>query len=108
MLDFDELKELAKDPERIEEYRDKVIEDFISTLPEDRQHRARQFQFRIMAETRHIKDPMARATAMYDKMIESMCLLHGVMNGRAPEEKPKMEADILKFRQEKLDKDESD
>ncbi len=116
MLDFDELKKLAEDPEAIEEYRKQVVEDFINSLPEDRQHKARQFQFRIMAQTRHIKNPLSRATAMYDMMVESVCQLHGMMkggilDGKLPETGPKRDASILdlgNFRQEKLDKSDSD
>ena len=42
------------------------IEDFINSLPEERQMRARQFQWKIDMELQRCKDDISR----YNKMVE--------------------------------------
>ncbi|MCU7861971.1 MAG: DUF3135 domain-containing protein, partial [Candidatus Thiodiazotropha sp. (ex Lucinoma kastoroae)] len=53
-FDFDHFLNLAKgDPLRFEDMRQEAIDDFIATLPVDRQHRMRQLQWRIDLERRN-------------------------------------------------------
>lgn len=109
MLDFDELKRMAEeDPEAIERYRKQVIEDYISSLPEERQQRARQLQFKIDASTVNIKNQQVKADRIFCMMMESFNELNDVFQNGAPSKegprKTSEVADFAKIRQEKLDK----
>ena len=103
MKSFDELKELyEKDPEAWEKEREKIIEEFISSMPPERQVQARQFQFRIDSETRHIKNPLVKTQKMFNMMIEKASKLVEIWNRPAVvEEKPKTNAQIIDFRRKK-------
>lgn len=55
MIDFDRLVSLNKeDPQAFELERQKLLEEFISTLPEDRQQKARAIIWRQDMELRHL------------------------------------------------------
>ena len=65
--DFDFLSNLYKeDPKAFEEYRLEVLEELFNSLPEERQVKARQFQWRLESDLRNYKDPIAK----YNRMVE--------------------------------------
>ena len=71
-LNFDELKDLIEvDPDKAEEYRIAIIQDFIARLPEEKQERMRATQWRLDQELRRIKNPIARMNFIYGKMMDS-------------------------------------
>lgn len=64
---FNELKELFEtNPPEAEERVKQILEEYISTLPEDRQQRARAYNWRIQQELRNYKDPIARMNKMVE------------------------------------------
>jgi len=65
--DFDFLLALHEDdPEKFEEYRLQVLEDFFNNLPEENQLKARQAQWRLDNDLRKYKDPIARMNRMVE------------------------------------------
>lgn len=85
-LDFDHLLQLAeKDPMRFESMRQAAINDFISTLPQERQQRMRQLQWRIDQERRG-RTPLSAcvkiSNMMWDHMVGPQGLL-GYLKGGA-------------------------
>jgi hypothetical protein len=83
-LDFDHLLQLAEnDPMRFENMRQAAIDDFISKLPQERQHRMRQLQWRIDQERRG-RTPLSAcvkiSSMMWDHMVGPEGLL-GYLKG---------------------------
>ncbi|MEW8026740.1 MAG: DUF3135 domain-containing protein [Candidatus Thiodiazotropha sp.] len=83
-LDFDHLLQLAeRDPMRFENMRQAAIDDFISTLPRERQQRMRQLQWRIDQERRN-RSPLSAcvkiSNMMWDHMVGPQGLL-GYLQG---------------------------
>jgi hypothetical protein len=101
-LDFDHLLKLAeRDPIRFEDLRQAAIDDFIATLPHERQQRMRQLQWRIDQERRN-RSPLSAclkiSTMMWEHMVGPQGLLgylQGDVSHKLPVEKKK--ADILNF-----------
>jgi hypothetical protein len=57
---FDELKKLAEtNPEQLEKLRAELIEDTISSAPQQYQRRLRGLQFQIDMERRRAKNPLS-------------------------------------------------
>lgn len=84
-LSFDELKELIEtDEEQAEEYRVALIQDFISTLPEERQQRMRAFQWRLDQEMRKIKNPLVRAQFVFGCMMDSLMKMDDTLQRTVP------------------------
>jgi hypothetical protein len=85
-LDFDHLLKLAEqDPIRFEDMRQAAIDDFISTLPEERQVRMRRLQWRIDQERRNrtpLSACMKISSMMWDHMVGPRGLL-GYLQGGA-------------------------
>lgn len=69
---FDEMKELAKDPEAFDKFRREKIEEFISSLPADRQAKVRGTHWRLEQDLRKIKNPQVRLSIIYATMIDSL------------------------------------
>lgn len=64
---FDELKTLFEtDPVAAEQKANEIIEEYIMTLPDERQQRVRAINWRIQQELRHVKDPTARMNKMVE------------------------------------------
>ena len=64
---FDRLEELYRsDPEAFEAMRKLLIEQAIEGFPVEQRARAYGLQFRIDAELRHYKDPIARMNRMVE------------------------------------------
>jgi hypothetical protein len=85
-LDFDHLLQLAeKDPMRFENMRQAAIDDFISTLPQPRQQRMRQLQWRIDQERRN-RTPLSAcvkiSSMMWDRMVGPQGLLDYLRGSR--------------------------
>jgi hypothetical protein len=83
-LDFDHLLQLAEqDPMRFEDMRQAAINDFIATLPEERQVRMRRLQWRIDQERRN-RTPLSAcvkiSSMMWDRMVGPQGLL-GYLQG---------------------------
>jgi hypothetical protein len=71
-LDFDHLLNLAeKDPVRFEDMRQEAIDDYISTLPEERQVHMRRLQWRIDQERRN-RSPLSACVRISGLMWENM------------------------------------
>ena len=109
--DFDRWSKLANnDPQAFEDRRQKLIDDFILELPEDKQHRMRCLQWRVDSVRRISKTPMAACIAISRMMWESIEGENGLLDslnslvkitrfdGTAPTYKPTVAA-ILKFPQ---------
>ena len=83
-LDFDHLLQLAeRDPMHFENMRQAAIDDFIATLPEERQLRMRQLQWRIDQERRNcspISACVKISSMMWDHMVGPQGLL-GYLQG---------------------------
>ena len=101
-LDFDHLLKLAeRDPMRFEDLRQEAINDFISTLPQERQQRMRQLQWRIDQERRN-RSPLSAcvkiSTMMWEHMVGPQGLL-GYLQGevRCERSTGRKNADILEF-----------
>lgn len=54
-----------------ERQKKQMIEDYISSLPEERQLKVRQEQWKIDNVMRKCKNPLVRAQKMYNLMMES-------------------------------------
>jgi hypothetical protein len=66
-ITFDELKTLFEtDPASAEVKVQEIMDDYIGSLPTDRQQRAQAFNWRIQQELRHFKDPIARMNRMVE------------------------------------------
>ncbi|WP_316367216.1 DUF3135 domain-containing protein [Candidatus Thiodiazotropha sp. CDECU1] len=83
-LDFDHLLQLAeRDPMRFEDMRQAAIDDFIAALPQERQQRMRQLQWRIDQERRN-RSPISAcvkiSSMMWDHMVGPQGLL-GYLQG---------------------------
>ena len=94
VLPFDEIARLWKeDPEAAEAYHRAVLEDYITGLPEDKQERARQLQWRIDRRVERIQNPQVRLGIVMDMMWESFFQLNDILNNGVPidelEERPK-------------------
>ena len=94
VLPFDEIARLwREEPEKAEAYHRAVIEDFITGLPEDKQERARQLQWRIDQRVGRIQNPQVRLNLMFEMMWESFFQLNDMLNNGVPidelEERPK-------------------
>jgi hypothetical protein len=78
-LDFDHLLQLAeKDPKHFESMRQAAIDDFISKLPQERQHRMRQLQWRIDQERRG-RTPLSACVKISSMMWDHMVGPHGLL-----------------------------
>jgi hypothetical protein len=78
-LDFDHLLQLAEeDPLRFEDMRQAAIDDFIATLPEDRQVRMRRLQWRIDQERRN-RTPLSACVKISSMMWEHMVGPQGLL-----------------------------
>lgn len=70
---FDELLLLhQRDPDAFEAYRKGIIEDFISMVPEERQQKLRQLQWKIDGVRRKHHNPMGATIALHRMMLESI------------------------------------
>lgn len=80
-FDFEEWMLLAKsDPEEFEKRRKHVIDDFISSAPEDRQQRLRGLQWRIDIERRRCSNPLAACIRLSDMMWNFVYAEDGFLN----------------------------
>jgi len=82
-LSFDELMKLS--PEKAEEYRLAVIEDFITGLPEGSQQRMRAFQWRLRQGLKRHKDPIIQMNRCFTLMWESFGRLDDALQEHLPE-----------------------
>jgi hypothetical protein len=107
-MDFEEWAALAqRDPESFEALRKKVIEEFLSGVPEEQQHRLRCLQWRIDRQRDISPTPLAACVAISDMMWSSLSglnssfqeLLTGLVQGN--ESKPavlRRRATVLPFK----------
>ena len=79
MKTFDEL--LTMSPAELDSYRQEQVEEFIQTLPEDRQQRARQFQWRIDQELTRFRDPTQRFNHMVAMFWGGVTRLQSALSG---------------------------
>jgi hypothetical protein len=80
-MNHDELSELYQtDPDAFEVRRQEMIEDFITTLPEEKQTAMRQLQWRIDGELSKYKDPIARMNKMVELFWEGFAELNKALN----------------------------
>jgi len=77
-LNFDKMKNMTAD--ELIAYKEKLIEDFISSLPEERQQRLRQLQWKIDGELRKYKDPIARMNKMIELFWDGVAEFKEVLN----------------------------
>ena len=96
---FDEIAELWREsPEEAEAYHRAVIEDFILGLPEGKQERARQLQWRIDRRVERIQNPQVRLETVFGLMWDSFLDLNCTLNDGVPlEEDDPPPSNVLKF-----------
>ena len=72
-FNFDEWLDLSKrDPESFESRRLESIEEFINSVPEDKQHRLRCLQWKIDRVRAKMPTPLAACVAISDMMWDSL------------------------------------
>ena len=72
-FNFDEWLELSKrDPRSFENRRLESIEEFINSVPEDKQHRLRCLQWKIDRVREKMPTPLAACVAISDMMWDSL------------------------------------
>ena len=72
-FNFDEWLELSRrDPQSFENRRLESIEEFINSVPQDRQHRLRCLQWKIDRVRDKMPTPMAACVAISDMMWDSL------------------------------------
>ena len=72
-FNFDEWLDLSKsDPETFETRRLESIEEFINSVPEDKQHRLRCLQWKIDRVREKMPTPLAACVAISDMMWDSL------------------------------------
>ena len=72
-FNFDEWLELSKrDPQSFESRRLESIEEFINSVPEDKQHRLRCLQWKIDRVREKMPTPLAACVAISDMMWDSL------------------------------------
>lgn len=72
-FDFDMWLELSKnDPEAFEAMRRKALQEFIGSVPEDKQHRLRCLQWKVDKVREKQKTPLAACVAISDMMWDSL------------------------------------
>jgi hypothetical protein len=78
-FDFDEWLELSKtDPGSFENRRMESIEEFINSVPEDKQHRLRCLQWKIDRVREKMPTPLAACVAISDMMWDSLDKLNQI------------------------------
>ena len=108
-FDFEEWMLLAKsDPEEFEKRRKHVIDDLISSAPEDRQQRLRGLQWRIDSDRKRCSNPLAACIRLSDMMwdfvfaekgfLNALKMLGAAHSGVETEEKELRSAEILPFK----------
>ncbi|MBW1671082.1 MAG: DUF3135 domain-containing protein [Deltaproteobacteria bacterium] len=108
-FDFEEWMLLAKShPEEFEKRRKHLIDDFISSVPEDRQQRLRCLQWRIDIERSRCSNPLAACVRLSDMMWDFVFAENGFLNalkilesehsGVKTEPKERSSAEILPFK----------
>lgn len=80
-LNFDQMKDMT--PEELLAYKEKLIETFISSVPEERQQRLRQLQWKIDGELRKYKDPIAKMNKMTELFWEGVGQFQETLNNAA-------------------------
>lgn len=80
-FNFDEWLELSKkDPDSFESKRLESIEEFIKSVPADKQHRLRCLQWKIDKVREKMPTPMAACVAISDMMWDSLDTLNQLYN----------------------------
>jgi hypothetical protein len=104
-FDFDMMMDLAKNsPEEFEDLRQGLINDYIQSLPKERQHRMECLQWRIERARDQAKTPLGSCMAITEMMWESFEQLNTLfMEMKNSESKVKVNvalqsADILPFK----------
>ncbi|MCL6415873.1 DUF3135 domain-containing protein [Aestuariirhabdus sp. Z084] len=70
---FDELHHLAEDdPERFEQLKSQLIQEFIQEAPQHLQPRLRGIQFQAEMQTRHSTNPVSRCITLSSMMFEAL------------------------------------
>lgn len=77
---FDEMKEMAKDPEAFEEFRRQTIEEYIASMPEEKQEKLRAQQWRLDKDLKKIKNQQVRMSIVYAMMVDSLNKLNLMLN----------------------------
>ena len=79
-LIFDDWSALAKsDPDAFEQRRKQVIEQFISSVPPERQQRLRHLQWRVDMERHRCANPMKSCVRLYTMMWDSVYGRNGLL-----------------------------
>ena len=80
-LDFDQMKDMT--PDELLAYKEKLIETYISSVPEERQQRLRQLQWKIDGELRKYKDPIAKMNKMAELFWEGVATFQSTLTDAA-------------------------
>ena len=82
LIDYEILAELHKnDPEGFERERERLLENYFNSLPEEQATKARQMQWQLDGELRKYKDPIARMNRMVELFWEQVGVFKDSLNG---------------------------
>lgn len=102
---FDELKTLfEEDPVAAEDKVKEILEEYISSLDEERQQRARAFNWRLQQDLRKYKDPVARMNVMVEKFWAGVQEFQQALEGKHPDQifdQRGSPSDVIKFPKQK-------
>lgn len=91
---YEELVDIRNDEKAFDEKANQIINDFISSLPKERQQRARAIHFRISTQLRNINDPIARMNKMVEIFWDGVEEFRNVLNGEV-ETKEEVPANVI-------------
>ena len=103
---FDSLIDLKDDQEAFDKLTKQVMEDYISSMPEDRQERMRRMQWKIDQELNKYKNPTNRYNHMVEMFydhIEKFYSKDGKIN---MEPQVHTKAPVLEFKKKKKNKED--
>jgi len=95
-FNFDEWLDLSKsDPDTFESRRLESIEEFINSVPEDKQHRLRCLQWKIDRVREKMPTPLAACVAISDMMWDSLDRLNQLYHDCESATSPKYGKQVL-------------
>lgn len=97
---FDTLVKLKDDPEAFDRERQRLLEETISSFPEEKQQRARSMQWKLEQDLDKFKDPVARYNQIIKMFYAQLSIfqdsLNGLLTGQSPQVTDK--APVLEFK----------
>lgn len=101
-ISWERLNKIFKDGgyEALDEEWDKLFEEFLSTVPEERREKARIKQWAYKRDLNKIKNPIVRFSEASNRMWEAFHKMHEVLNDPSTIKNKEHNAKIYDFRRE--------